>query len=437
MRIKLSMKFFLIILVAALVTVPVGVSFGWRSWERQASAEMLEKARILSAELDAFWRFMEHNEDIINSDSDGSYQFKGLYCVVAAKAVGVFVTTSTDYTIRYTDIETRKKADAADPFELEALQAFYGDRTMMEYYALTDYEGKEAFRYLKVMEFTDSCMKCHGEPAGEYDVVGYKKEGFHVGDVAGAVSIVMPVDTYMSGIRNNVGETVGLFTGLVLVLLAVIGLGMSKLIIRPLSRLEETAAAIAEGNFDTDTKPISNNDEIGDLANQIDVMSRELKALTTGLEAKVDERTEELAEANEELNRQGRLLQELNDALKRENEYKSDYLATMSHELKTPLTSMLAFIEIWEKDARANGNQDELSSISEIRDSGHILLGIVNNILEMSRIDAGYAKLSLEPVDVGDLFSYVESYIGSLASKKGLDLSFAVDEDVSLVWADW
>ena len=81
----------------------------------------------------------------------------------------------------------------------------------------------------------------------------------------------------------------------------------------------------------------------------------------------------------------------MNRILQRDNELKEDFLATVSHEMRTPLTSILAFVDIWE---RTNAPRDDDEIMSEMKFSSHVLLSMVNNMLDLTRVEAGRTELS-------------------------------------------
>ena len=109
--------------------------------------------------------------------------------------------------------------------------------------------------------------------------------------------------------------------------------------------------------------------------------------LYEGLEAQVDDRTAQLAHANEVLERQRVQLEEANELLRNDNEYKSNFLAMMSHELRTPLTSILAYAELLNREGNPV-DEKEAEASREIEANGRVLLAMINDILEISRLDA-------------------------------------------------
>jgi signal transduction histidine kinase len=434
-RVSLRSKFAVLFILVVTVALGAASVFSAVSQQRQAEKEMLEKAQVLAQETDAVWAFFETNQHQFKTDDQGNYE---LYCVIAAKSVSKFFTSETNYVIHYTNVTTRRASDAPDEFETEALQAFMADPTLKEYYGIADYEdkGTKVFRYMKPLYMGESCLECHGGPVGELDPFGYPKEGKRVGDIAGAVSIVMPIDMYQKDIENNIASNIFFYSCLLVLGFAIIFFGVSRLVTKPLEKLEDATGRIERGDFDIDVARIGDRDEIQRLARRINSMAARLKLSYEDLEGQVKERTSELARANEELERRREQLERANAVLQETNEYKSDFLATMSHELRTPLTSILAFTEIWE-NMDVERDEEERAAVHEVRESGQLLSYMVDNILEVARSEAGKTTLSIEPVDMIDLINAVEKPTGFLAQQRFINLTTRVDVDVPIIMADW
>lgn len=164
-------------------------------------------------------------------------------------------------------------------------------------------------------------------------------------------------------------------------------------------------------------------------------MAKELKTLYEHLESEVEVRTAQIIESNKVLELQRVELENMNRMLQHDNELKEDFLATVSHEMRTPLTSILAFVDIWEQ-TNAPRNNDEKKIMGEMKFSSQVLLSMVNNMLDLSRIEAGRTELSLGPVDVADLLGIVRDGVTFLAEKKAASVSVAVDENVPVIMTD-
>lgn len=440
---RMKLRSGIALLLVALLFVSLVLNASWSTYAQRAQAEreMLEKSQILARQMGATWDFVDINQERIDTDSDGSYNFKGIYCAIAGKGIGKLFSHGTDYVIRYVKVDPRQKSAAPDEFEQMAFDSF--DKGASEFYSITRYDDGDVFRYVMPLKITESCLACHGEPAGEIDVTGYPKEGAQIGEIGGAISIVMPIDLYLSSIQSNIVQQSAFFFILVsLFALAVYG-ALSRFVTRPLNQLATTVDTIEAGNLNVSLGETTGAMEVRKLASKFSSMALRLQELYEGLERQVETRTEQLAAANEELDRQRRQLEEANEQLAEtnlrlqdESQYKSDFLAIMSHELRTPLTSIIAFTEIWEK-TNYDKDDGEKMAVREIKESGLSLLHMVDNILEVARMEAGKTEIHYEPIDLVDLMTCVKGVVDFLAEKKSIDLKCVIHRDVPIIEADW
>lgn len=435
-KIRLRTRF--IILMVGLLVVSLIFNLIWSSirHQKQNEMEMREKAYILSQQLEAVWEFMAVNQDLINYDSVGNYDFKGLHCSLVGKSIGKIFGIKTDYIIRYTNFNPRNKADVPDEFELEALNVFLEDNKVQEYYDIVDYKDKKYFRYMAPMKIDNSCLECHGKPVGELDILGYPKEGWEVGDLGGAVSIVMPINLYQQNFTYNVIREVAFFFFLTLLFILIIYYATSRLVTNPLKQFKDTVEKIKGRELDVSFENINAVGEIRDLAVHFNDMTIQLNDLYTNLENEVEQRTEELAKTNHILEMHRIQLEEANRRLREDNKYKSEFMAIMSHELRTPLTSIVAFAEILERNKDLK-SEKELRIIREIKTNSQVLLDMINNILEMARLEVGKTELFIELVDLVDIINVVDNFIQPLADRKNIHYTSSIDRDVPLINADW
>lgn len=430
------------IIVIVLIVILMGADALWNySLQRtQAENEAREKAEVLASEMRATWDFIDMNQDVINRDENGNFRTKTLVCVVAAKSVSTLFTSNTDYIIRFTGETPRQKANAPDAFEQEAFDAFRADSSLASYSGVrTDEEtGQRVFRYSEPLYVTESCLECHGEPAGEIDQYGYPKEGMKVGDIGGAMSITEPMSIYEEGIATSVTQQ----ALMVLIMVAVAGLGIflaaNRLLLRPIESLSQAAHDIESGNFDykLDTSPrVGGEDELSEFTRDFDSMARHLERLCTDLNSEVKKQTEETRVLNDMLMYQQRELKKAVDKLHEESAYKSEFFAIVSHELRTPLTSILAFARL----LLENPNLDEKTheSIADIEANGTLLLNLVNNILTISKAEANRNELLIEPVDFVDLLGFIKKTLDPIAANKDIALSAKADANVPISMADW
>ncbi|MEG0375139.1 MAG: DUF3365 domain-containing protein [Raoultibacter sp.] len=441
-NIGLKTKIIGLLTVVLLVLLVVDIVWTYKTQESATQAVLLEESRMLVAEMDAVWDFISINQETINYTSDGEYEYKGLHCAIAGKSVAALFSRNSDYTIRFTKVDPRNIHNAPDEYEASALSVFEGEPETEEYYGFSDNGDESVFRYVSAMKVSENCIECHGKPAGEIDPTGYPKEGWDTGDLAGAVSVIVPTELYFSNMRDAVVNNVLFFLAIMLSMAVIIYFVLTRLITNPLSSLRHSFVEMSDCAPSEDMgivekgSPLYSSKEIEDLFAQYESMASSLTSLYTNLESQVDDRTIQLSEANEELERQRLHVEEINARLKQENQYKSDFLAIVSHELRTPLTSILAFTDLM---GAGMSDEDGLAykQLQEIDKNGRILLEMVDNVLETARIQAGSEKLNIELVDMNDIVGMVEASNESLAVKKSITFTTRVASDVPLIESDW
>jgi len=126
----------------------------------------------------------------------------------------------------------------------------------------------------------------------------------------------------------------------------------------------------------------------------------------------------------------------LNAELQRANQHKAEFLANMSHELRTPLNSILGFSQLLLEGDGGVLTRDQRQDVDIIAQNGQHLLALINDLLDISKLEAGKAQLNRGEVEVEPLISECVESVSSLAKTKKLDLSAAVSEEVGRVFAD-
>lgn len=406
----------------------------------QAENEAREKAEVLAAEMRAAWDFVDMNQEVINRAEDGAFRTKHLVCVVAAKSISMLFTSETDYSIRFTNDTPRQAANAPDAFEQEALAAFNADPDRKAFWRVVDAgDGTRVFRYTEPLYVTESCLECHGDPVGELDQYGYPKEGMQVGQVGGAMSITEPMGIYAAGIQDSMMQQAIMV--LFMMVAAFIGLYFvtSQLVLQPIDELRSAAGAVGKGDFNyTLTVPDPGErprDELAELTGEFDRMARDLEALYADLEGQVRSKTDDLMVLNDMLNYQKRELKVALDRLGDEVAYKNEFFAIVSNELRTPLTSILAYARILNADDSLAPKTRE--AVGEIESNATLLLNMVNNILVISKHAAKKDELLPEPVDFVDLAQFVRKALAPIAEGKDVRLTCTVAPNVPLSMADW
>jgi signal transduction histidine kinase/DNA-binding response OmpR family regulator len=196
-----------------------------------------------------------------------------------------------------------------------------------------------------------------------------------------------------------------------IVLALVLGFLAATWITRPVDELTRAAGQIAQGDFAT---PVVVRErfaakELRALAHTFNQMARQLSGAYQTLEEKVSQRTSELQAANQEL--------------ARANKLKSEFLANVSHELRTPLSAIIGFSQILLDGIDGPVTEEQQQDISQVNKSGQSLLALINQILDLSKIEAGKMDLTMERVDLPGLVNSVLESISPLAQEKGLRIN--------------
>lgn len=210
------------------------------------------------------------------------------------------------------------------------------------------------------------------------------------------------------------------------------GVIMADRITRPLRKLVYASRRLAEGDLNPKID-INSEDEVGELAKAFGDMSKDLKKSYEDLERKVKERTLELQKANKKLSETNIELVELNKKISEANKLKSQFLANITHELRTPLTSIIGFSEVVLNEAKLN--EEQADYLETILRNGEILLKLINDILELSRLDAGKSKLYLTEFNLQDAINKTLKIVSPLTKDKNIWVSLNV-QDVDTIVAD-
>jgi signal transduction histidine kinase len=203
-----------------------------------------------------------------------------------------------------------------------------------------------------------------------------------------------------------------------LILLALLlGFVISWSFILPVQEAHGFLSQVAKGNFATTIK-VPNRDEFGALADHMNHMSKELHRLSEGQRRAAQE------------------LQDLNEQLQRASKAKSDFLANMSHELRTPMNAILGFVEMVLDEIYGEVPPHLKEPLTDIQTNGKHLLRLINDVLDLSKIEAGRMELFLADYSVQDVMESVRASLQSLALEKGLGFVAAAEDDIPLAHGD-
>lgn len=202
----------------------------------------------------------------------------------------------------------------------------------------------------------------------------------------------------------------------------------SRRITKPILAITNAAVQVEQGNLNHHV-PVVSQDEVGVLAHAFNRMAQQVRDSFTAmeetnqaLETRVSERTAELSKAKE--------------SAEASTQAKSEFLANMSHELRTPLNSIIGYSEILEEDAEDIGQIAFIPDLKKIQGSSQHLLGLIDAVLDLSKVEAGQMDVYREQVNIAKLAQEVMASIHPAAVNQGNDLILQNDSDVEFLETD-
>jgi two-component system, NtrC family, sensor kinase len=248
-----------------------------------------------------------------------------------------------------------------------------------------------------------------------------------VGPVGWKVFVEQPERAAFAPVRGKIWRT-----ALLLAAFLAVGVGLSVLLarrlVRPVKQIRTAAARIGAGAYD-ERIDLHRRDELGGLAEELNGMAASLQASVQSLERKVEERTRELQQALAELSRKGRQLEVA-------SEHKSEFLANMSHELRTPLNAIIGFSQVLRQRLFGPINEKQEEYLDDILSSGNHLLSLINDVLDLSKVEAGQVELEVASFSLREALERGVVMVREPASKRGVAVALELAPDVDVVEGD-
>lgn len=310
-----------------------------------------------------------------------------------------------DYFYKEATLNPTNPRDQADAFEQGLVAKFRADPSLKILSGYRELKGESLFYTARPLSISKgSCLQCHSTPAAAPKslIATYGSEhgfGWKIGEIVAAQTMYVPSDEIFARGHRYLMMAMGIFFGVFAVGTTLLIWQIRRTVVRPIQRLTSAARAIGSGEatveqlsvFDQPEmqKLARQGDEPGELARSFQLMAHEVADREQNLNVAVRERTQKLEQVLEEA-RQAR--RDAEDA----NQTKSQFVANMSHELRTPLNAIIGYSEILIEEAADDGNTQYTPDLDRILSSGKHLLALVNDILDLSRIEAGKMELYLE-----------------------------------------
>ncbi|MEM9776344.1 MAG: ATP-binding protein [Chloroflexota bacterium] len=271
----------------------------------------------------------------------------------------------------------------SDPFVQEALDYLRQNPNEVYFRYVDDLEtGSPVLRYATPSIMSQSCVDCHNNHPSS------PRKDWEVGDVRGVLEVSVPLayEAYSQNTYLDINYSIWLSS--VFLLVSAIALSLTGFTFRNFSLRE-----IADRN------------------------------------KKLEDEILERERAEEKMRLAIREAREANKA-------KSRFLATMSHELRTPLNAIIGYSELLEEDFLIEDDQDTVADLGRIKQSGKHLLTVINDILDLSKIEAGKLSIELRESDISKLISQIEDFAQLFIDSSHIEFNIVVDPDIQTITTD-
>jgi len=349
----------------------------------------------------------------------------------------------------------RNLKHAANPVELEAMSYFReSPQKEMLFKPFTQADGEQFYLYARPIWIEEYCLKCHGkrEEAPEtirrlYDTAW----NYQVGDLRGILSIQLPATIITEKAWQSFKRGVIVHLIVFFIIFVIIVVLVQRNIIYPLNHITKSMQKFAMGDYTQ--RVVEFKGEIGVMSQEFNKMAKQifeqqakLFILNSQLEKQVFERTTEIEkrkqvekelqqhqehlehkvqERTQSLKKQTLELTKAKEAADAANRAKSEFLANMSHEIRTPMNAVIGFSDIL---ASKITDKQHKSYLNSIQTGGKSLLTLINDILDLSKIEAGRLEIQYEPVNPQIIFTELQQIFSLKVAEKNLEFIMEIDE---------
>jgi len=283
------------------------------------------------------------------------------------------------------------------------------------------------YNYYRPILLTDNlCLCCHNknaelpelfsEQTGLYERAGDEKAIRVIG------KITIPYTVTRRAINRTRAILASVAIGTVVMSMLALWAVVRYVVVKPVRHLTETTDEIAKGQLKV-RADLNTGDEFEKLATSFNNMLHN-----------ITEAQEKLRRTNYELDKRNDEQAKLNMELQEMNQMKSEFLANMSHELRTPLNSIIGFSEVLESNEKIDKKQRRYAG--NIRKSGRLLLELINDILDLAKLEAGKMEIKAVEFQIEKMIASLVDLLRPLSEEKRIHLSYHVDPDLPELYQD-
>ncbi len=398
--------------------------------QRKAEDEIITKAEILTQTMNAVRSYTsEHITPLLQDQLDTSPTFiREVVPAFSAREVFENFRHQPEYRnffYKEATLNPTNYKDKANGFESNLIEQFRQQPHLTKLSGYRNIAGANQFYTARPLQVKSaSCLQCHSLPsvAPKSQIVSFGGEngfGWQLNEIVTAQTVYVPSDEVFAKGHQYLALAMGIFVSIFAAVVLLINGLLKWRVIRPINQLTAiarnvTGSITAEqvSPFDSSgiTKVARRADEPGQLARAFQHMAQEVATREQNLSLAVEQRTAQLAESMKAAQRATIQAEEANTT-------KSKFLANMSHELRTPLNAIIGYSEMLIEEITDRGTPGLVLDVQKIHGAGKHLLGLINNILDLSKVEAGKIELFLETFAIAPLLKEVTDTLSPLVAK--------------------
>jgi signal transduction histidine kinase/DNA-binding response OmpR family regulator len=409
---KIMAAMLIIILMVLLAEIYMRIYFGTK--------DRLEIATSLSTELaDAVYAGIKHPMEIGDSDAirreltDIKEKMKDVEVFICDFEQEVIYSTHTEkVNSRLSDsINNKAISETLTETLKTGIEPTYDPRKPFEDID----EGKKHLVVMRPILNEKDCYHCHGSSR----------------KVLGGIVVRLDAERTYAQVVAQRNRTIVIVIFLIPIAIILIYLMVNKLVRQPVESLAEKAKRFAEGDMTTFVD-VKTEDEIGILGKTFNYMVGSVSSASNKLEEEVKRKSALLSERTRLLT----LLERANKDLRELDKLKSTFLANMSHELRTPMNAIIGYTDLMIDGVDGPVNEEQEKSLKKVTNNARHLLQLINDVLDISKIEAGKMKLNPKEFDLKWLVDSALHTFEPQMKLKGLTLTIDIPEGLPLIYGD-